>query len=155
MDARYFVDTNALIHLNRRYPHDVFPGLWKKIEGLICEERIMAPTEVSDEIGRGDDELVPWSRDHQEMFQSADTSLVQEILKDHPSLVKADAKHESADPYIIALAMSYKSDASGLVPIIVTHEKVDSPTRIPHVAQAKGIQSCKLLEMFRREKWRL
>ena len=156
MDAIYFVDTSEWINLNRRYSDDVFPNLWKNVEGLISKERILSPKEVLDEIERGHDELVEWCKKRKEMFRDAGslTDKVQKIIKEHPTLINPNAKHESADPYIIALAMSYKQDISGLVPIIVTDENVDKESRIPYVARANGVQTCRLMEMFQREGWK-
>lgn len=155
MSAIYFVDTSEWINLNRRYPDDGFPNLWSNVENLISKERILAPREVFDEIERGHDELVEWCKTHQKMFRdtSALTGQVQKIIRDHPTLVNRNATYESADPYIIALAASYKHDISGLVPIIVTDENVSKESHIPYVARANGVQTCKLAEMFQREGW--
>ena len=155
MDAIYFVDTSEWINLSRRYPDDVFPNLWKNVEDLISKGRVLVPREVLDEIERGHDELVEWCKKHQKMFRdtSALTVQVQKIIKNHPTLVNPNAMHESADPYIIALAVSYMHDISGLVPIIVTDENVSKESRIPYVARANGVQTCRLTEMFQREGW--
>ena len=54
----YVIDTNALIDLwRRRYPRDVFPTLWQKIEGLIKSGELVAPQEVLNELQRQHDEL--------------------------------------------------------------------------------------------------
>ncbi len=42
---------------------------------------------------------------------------------------------------------------SGWVPIIVTDENVNRKSGIPYVARNKGVQSCKLTEMFQKEGW--
>ena len=153
MDTIYFVDTSAWINLSRHYPEDIFPNLWGNIEELISEKRILAPKEVLDEIEHGHDELKEWCKKHRKMFQDADTSQVKKIIKDHPTLVDAYARHESADPYVIALAVSCMNDISGWVPIIVTDENVNRKSGIPYVARNKGVQSCKLTEMFQKEGW--
>ena len=31
----YVIDSSSLIELNRRYPIDIFPGLWNKVDELI------------------------------------------------------------------------------------------------------------------------
>jgi len=47
----YVVDTNALIDLwRRRYPPDVFPTLWQRIEELISSGELVAPQEVLSEL---------------------------------------------------------------------------------------------------------
>ena len=141
---------------NRHYPNDVFPNLWRNVEDLISKGRILAPKEVLDEIKRGHDELVQWCKDHREMFQNttALTGQVQNIIRNHPTLINPNATHESADPYIIALAMSRMHDIAGLIPIIVTDKNVSRASKIPYVARANNIQTCKLMEMFQREGWR-
>ena len=56
------------------------------------------------------------------MFLGTDKIIgqVQKILKEHPTLVNPNARYESADPYIIALAVSYGNNLLGQSPIIVT-----------------------------------
>lgn len=95
MNAIYFVDTSEWINLNRHYPNDVFPNLWRNVEDLISKGRILAPKEVLDEIKRGHDELVQWCNDHREMFQSttALTGQVQKIIRNHPTLINPNATY--------------------------------------------------------------
>lgn len=156
MVAIYFIDTSELINLNKRYPRDIFPNLWVSIENLISKGRILAPKEVLVEIQHGDDELVEWCRKHKKMFRDTDALIdtVQKIISEHPTLINPNAEDESADPYIIALAMSYKHGVSGMIPIIITDEKVNSKSHIPHVAHVNGIDACKLMGMFQREDWK-
>ena len=156
MSAIYFVDTNEWINLNRHYPKEVFSGLWENIENLISEGRILSPNEVLDEIKRGHDELVEWCRTHRTMFLNTDKLIgqVQKILKEHPTLVNPNARYESADPYLIALAASYKDNILGQSPIIVTDENVNKTSRIPYAARDNGVQTCKLVEMVQREGWK-
>ena len=42
----YVIDSSSLIELNRRYPIDIFPGLWKKVEELINKGLLISPEEV-------------------------------------------------------------------------------------------------------------
>jgi hypothetical protein len=44
----YCVDSSALIDLNRIYPYRIsyFSGIWKKLDDLIKDERLIAPFEV-------------------------------------------------------------------------------------------------------------
>ena len=156
MGAIYFIDTSEWINLSRHYPNEVFPSLWENIESLVSERRILSPKEVLDEIEYGHGELVEWCRAHREMFHNTDKLIkqVQEILKEHPTLVNPNATRESADPYIIALAASYRNNMSGQSPIIVTDENINKRSRIPYVARANGVQTCKLVEMAQKEAWK-
>ncbi|OHB74310.1 MAG: hypothetical protein A2Z25_23310 [Planctomycetes bacterium RBG_16_55_9] len=68
----YVIDTNALIDLwRRRYPRDVFPTLWRKIEGLIKSGELVAPQEVLNELQRQYDELYIWAK-KQKCFKDLD-----------------------------------------------------------------------------------
>ena len=156
MDAVYIIDTSELINLDRHYPKDVFPKLWRNAENLISEGRILAPETVLDEIKRGHDGLSDWCKKHRKMFRKTNALLdqVRKIIGKHPQLVKHNLIHDVADPHIIALAVSHKNNLLGLIPIIVTAESVRKESHIPHVARDYGIETCRLMEMFKREGWK-
>ena len=78
---------------------------------------------------------------------------VQKIIEKHTHLTNPDAPYDQADPYLIALAMQYKNDISGLIPIIVTEENAQNPSRIPYASRDNGVSTCKLLGMIQREGW--
>lgn len=60
MGTTYVMDTNEWINMDKRYPQDIFSGLWFKIEDLIFKGRIVSPNIVRDEIKRGHDALKEW-----------------------------------------------------------------------------------------------
>ena len=155
MSMTYIVDTNEWINLNKIYPKEIFPTLWGKVEGLISEGRMTSPSTVRDEIERGHDELVEWAKMHPEVFRSTDVLMgqVRRIVSDHRHLIEPDERHESADPHIIALAISIKNNLNDQTPIIVTDENERKQSRIPYVASTYGVPACKLLEMIRGEGW--
>ncbi len=96
----YIIDTSSLVKLNRENPIDVYPSVWKKLEGLIASERLVAPREVLNEITKIDDQLTKWAKKHREMFiepTQNQIELVQQILKSHPSLIDVDRQFD-ADP---------------------------------------------------------
>lgn len=154
MEAICVVDTDEWINLDKRYPRDIFSGLWHKIEDLISSGRILSRDKVRDEIEQGHDGLVEWIRMHPQAFRNTNSIIVQvqKIIAEHPEIVDDDASHDTADPYIIALAISHRHDMAG-TPIIVTGENPRRPNRIPHVARDNGIPTCKLLGMIQREGW--
>jgi hypothetical protein len=53
----YVVDTSFLIEIHKRYPEKTLPGIWKDLDALIREGRVIAPEYVRSEINRQDDEL--------------------------------------------------------------------------------------------------
>jgi hypothetical protein len=83
MSVIYIIDSSSLIELKMRYPVSTFPGVWKKIEGLIREGRLIAPKEVLEEIKRRDDELSQWAKSYPKMFKEIDKQqieMAQEIV---------------------------------------------------------------------------
>jgi predicted nucleic acid-binding protein len=153
-DARgYCVDTSALIDLwRRRYPRDIFPSLWEKLESLIEEGVLVAPTEVKDELQKTDDDLAKWAREHKALFVKMDAALqarVKEVLREHPGLVDASKTIPDADPFVIALALERNL-------AVVCQEKrnpMPPPRKIPDVCGRVGVECVELLELFRRVGW--
>ncbi len=155
MKALYVIDASSWINLKNAYPEEIFPSIWFKIDNLISEKQVLSPRIVQDEIDHGNDKLIEWVKTHSHIFVNTDNLIpqVQKILREHPTLIKPDAKYEEADPYVIALAASHKNDIASLSPIIVTEENQERTSGIPYAARDNGIPSCKLLEMIQREGW--
>lgn len=157
MAVLYIMDTSEWINLFRRYPETVFPSLWLRIENLISDTRIVSPKVVLDEIQQGNDELAEWCKDHRKMFHDDPWvyKQVMNITNKHPTLIKPGTKPDDADPYIIALAIFYKQNLlTNYTPIIVTDENVSRVSGIPYVARDYDIDTCKLLELFKKENWK-
>ncbi|MBM4135570.1 MAG: DUF4411 family protein [Nitrospira sp.] len=157
----YCIDTNALIDLwRRRYAPDVFRSLWKNLENLISQGRLIAPREVLNELekyGDKNDELLKWVKQHKEMFKDLDDdqlNQVRDILKHFPTLVDTNKTTPEADPFVIALAMS-----KGWM--VITSEQPANLTanpsarpKIPNVCEHFNTKCIyELLEFFREEKW--
>jgi hypothetical protein len=73
----YVVDTSFLIEVHKRYPQTLLPGIWKDIETLVGAGRIIAPIKVKNEINQQDDELKDWVNDHDTMFRSLGSELLE------------------------------------------------------------------------------
>lgn len=89
--TKYIIDTSSLIELNRHNPMDIYPGVWKNIENLVRQNRLLAPREVLNEIGRKDDILHDWAKKQRKMFvepSKEQIEIVKEILAEYPSLIK-------------------------------------------------------------------
>ena len=117
----------------------------------------MAPKQVFKEIEQGgDDDLTKWCKENNKMFLNNSSDVIkfaEEIMHEHPKLINPHARRETADPFLIALARSLKSNILGSKPIIVTDENDIKTDRIPHVSRTFGIESLKLTGMFQSEKW--
>lgn len=160
----YVIDSSSFIELNWRYPIDVFPSLWKNIEGLIKKGLLISPKEVLKELSVMDDSLKKWATKQKGLFKELNENqikIVKEILKKYPSLAKSDNEFPSADPFIIALAIELKRDAQKtLTPttkrrIIVTEERLRGQRiKIPFVCQDYGLECMNIIEMCRAEGWK-
>ena len=160
----YIIDTSSLIELNRRYPIDVFPTLWEKVEKLIRKGQFISHTEVLKEISRRDDALTRWAKKQKKLFRETDGKqalIVKEILKKYPSLIKSEEEQSGADPFIIALAVGLADDTQmTLQPvvkskIIVTEEKLrGNRVRIPFVSKDYSIECIDIIAMCRAEGWK-
>ena len=65
----YVIDSSSLIELNRRYPIDVFPTLWKNMEKLIEKGHLISHKEVLKEISIMDDSLKKWAKQQKKFFK--------------------------------------------------------------------------------------
>lgn len=160
----YVIDTSSLIELNIRYPIDVFPSLWKSMEGLIAKGLLISPKEVFKEISVKDDDLKRWVVKQKKLFKELNENqikIVKEILKKYPPLAHLDNEFPAADAFVIALAVELGDNLQRtLVPtikgkIIVTEEELrGNQIRIPFVSQKYNIDCIKIIEMCRSEGWK-
>lgn len=162
MVQKYCFDTAALIDLKGYWSMASFPSVWRSLEGLVDEGRALSPHAVLEEIRRGDDELVMWSRAHPQMFRPTDPALLQrtrEVLGWFPDLVDASKEHEDADPYVVAQALleqegqlSISSDPVSCAVITQEHRRIGR-VRIPHACQGYSLECFDVREVIRREGW--
>ncbi|MFI5851889.1 DUF4411 family protein [Micromonospora chalcea] len=149
----YSIDTSSLIEAwHRRYPQDVFPGLWESIDELISLGRLQASEEVRQELKKKDDELFNWAQERPQLFCEADVAnqiAVRSILQAHPRLVNTQKGRSQADPFVIALAKVRRCT-------VITNEtalgSLERP-RIPDVCGALGIACISVLDFIRAENW--
>lgn len=157
MLIRYIVDTSTWIAWIKHYPRPIFPTLVDRHEKLIKDGRIVSPAPVFDEICRGNDEVVQWARRHRGLFVPRDDRMVGKaamILADHPYLGRGRGRRESADPYLIALALlSCDLLGGSFRPVIVSEENKTSGIKIPLVAKHYNIDTYNTFEMFSKEDW--
>ena len=153
----YCIDTSSLINLRLWRSPKSHPGVWKKLDTLINENRLIAPWKVFEELKHQDDALVKWARRRRSMFRRNSQPLievVQQILARFPDLVDYDQPTESADPYVVAVAFKEKSEELYPPEIVVVTEEKYAPgrPRIPHVCQEYGLRYLTVHQMFLFEK---
>lgn len=145
----YCVDSSALIDINRIYPerNSFFTNIWKKLDDLIDDARIIAPLEVYEEIKVHEDEIFNWCKDRKKRIFFD----VEDELEDMVKIVHAkyDPAHLAtmtsftgrwADPWVIALSKVHSAT-------IVSSEKV-RPNSIPFVAKIVEVKCVNVLGFF-------
>jgi hypothetical protein len=149
----YCIDTSALIAAwQERYPLENFPRFWERFDGLIAEERLVAPVEVLRETAKRSDELHAWLKERDKMFCELEEPIqveAAEVLACYPRLVGERKLRTSADPFVIALAR-----VNGLH--IVTDEKPTGTLKrpnIPDVCADLGMTTMDVLQLIKAEKW--
>lgn len=152
---KYSIDTSAILEAwRRRYPPDVFPAVWRRLEDVIENGDLAASEEVLLEIEKRDDEVHAWAKKYKAtMFVPIDEEQqrgVAAILAAHEKLVDTRKNRSAADPFVIAVAQ-----ANGC-PVVTAEVATGKPERpnIPDVCTAMGIRCLSLLEFFREQGWR-
>ena len=156
--AIYSIDTNVLMDWQARYfPTDIFPSLLNYVDGMIAEERWIAPELVEEELNAvGTAELAAWAKARPHMFVPLEDVLAEAlgIQARFPGLKDPKAEFEEADAYVIALAKLRDG-------IVVTQEtsaaEKTRPRRthfIPDVCRELGLPCISFLGLMRREGWR-
>lgn len=157
----YIIDSCSLIDLNRHNPIDIFPSLWKKIEGLIKSDLMISHIEVFNEITQQDDKLAEWLKKHKQIFRRVtlrQSEIVKEILRKYPSFVKKDCKHD-ADPWLVALAREVQENPQqnlffNIKRLVVTEESLKgNRIKVPFICKEFGIDCINRIEMIRQEGW--
>jgi hypothetical protein len=108
---KYSIDTSAILEAwRRRYPPDVFPAVWQRLEEVIDQGELRASEEVLLEIEKRDDEVHVWAKERKaSLFVPIDEAQqrhVSVILEKHERLVDTRKNRSAADPFVIALAVA-------------------------------------------------
>ncbi|HTR72333.1 MAG TPA: DUF4411 family protein [Solirubrobacteraceae bacterium] len=149
----YCFDTSSLLECwSRSYPPDIFPGLWRNLDDLIIQKRVLCPDEVRVELEKQDDELSQWVKVRPHMFVPLDDTIqsaTSAVLEQHPLLMKATKNRNGADPFVIATARVKGST-------VVTEEKGGTAARpkIPSVCESLGVPCINVLGFIRANGWR-
>lgn len=152
---KYSIDTSAILEAwRRRYPPDVFPAVWQRLEEVIETGELGASEEVLLEIEKRDDEVHVWAKERKaKLFVPIDEEQqahVSVILGKHERLVDTRKNRSAADPFVIAVAIA---QGCAVVTAEAATGKPEKP-HIPDVCLAMGVRSMNLLEFFREQGWR-
>jgi Domain of unknown function (DUF4411) len=151
----FSLDTSGLLDAwVRHYPPDVFPAIWHFMDDAALRGEILVIDEVLREVERKDDGLVGWMKGHGNMVVPIDDALqrhVVEIMTKYSRLVDSRKNRSGCDPWVIALARE-----RGLT--VVTAEKASrtlAKPKIPDVCQDLGIPCIEIIDLFRRQGWKV
>jgi hypothetical protein len=155
-DPLYCIDTSALIAGHKElYPIANFPNLWRRIEEMIIDDRLIAPDEVLLELEKRDDDTRQWAADRSNLFQPL-TPDVQQILStrvavDFAGWIDPNKLPPWADPLIISLAVCRGAT-------VVTEEKwSNSPQmlkwKIPNICKPYNVRCVSFLKLIQDHGW--
>ena len=112
----YCLDTSALLFMADTYSADVFPEVWEQLTELAHGEVVMAPSEVHRELQRKEDNgALTWAKANRELFRPLDAaqSSVAGAIISSPRfqyLIDLDAELPDADPFVVALAATHRTE---------------------------------------------
>lgn len=151
----FSLDTSGLLDAwVRHYPPDVFPTVWEHMAVASRKGEILIIDEVVDELGRKDDGIFKWVKEHEQIIVPIDEEIqaaLASIMKAHPRLVDTKKNRSGCDPWVIALARTRNLT-------VVTGErgsgKIEKP-KIPDVCKALNLPCIEIIDFFRRQGLRI
>ncbi|MCA2979205.1 MAG: DUF4411 family protein [Myxococcaceae bacterium] len=151
----YCFDTSAFIAAwVESYPIDVTPRLWSELlPGLIAAGRLVTPKDVLLELEKkADTGLHEWVEQSGSVVELDTPDLMESarIVNTYRRLIEHKPKRSGADPIVIAVASARKA-------AVVTKEGLSgtlAKPKIPDVCKEEKIPCLKLLDVFRKERWR-
>lgn len=156
----YIIDSSALIDLKNSYPIKNNSHLWKKIEKICKEGKLIAPMEVYKEIKNGSDELVEWIDKISFIFIPHEDIILnrkfQKVMSEFPQVHDDKKKKYDADPWIIALALYKIEEENDKLPalrneyIVVTSESIKN--RLIKACEYFRLNYVNLTDFLKREK---
>ncbi|MCX7867540.1 MAG: DUF4411 family protein [Limisphaera sp.] len=154
----YSVDTSALMDWQARfYPTDVFVRLKERMEALIAAGKMRAPAIVREELNAvGPPALITWARGQSSLFVPLEAQLQSQaatIQARYPELVDARSPQESADPWVIALAILNGWTVVSQETSVNEKRRAARNYYIPDVCRDLGVPCINLLGLMRKEGW--
>lgn len=152
---QYIMDICSILSQNDGflYPRRVHVGLWREIDKLASERRLVVCSQIEKEVKRGarDDLAKEWlniSGVRIIVESPGVQQCLRQIVNAQPKLLKFGDTREcsSGDAFLIATAMFYNL-------AIITEEKKTSPYIIPQVASSFGIKTYSLNELAEENGW--
>lgn len=143
---RYLLDANVLITADRDYyPLERVPEFWDWLLHQGSEGRISVPFEIFDEVIAGKGDLVEWAKAHKDTLvvdSDAELSLVKQVLSQGyaPDLTEDEVEKVGKDPFLVACALSSKSDTTVVTTEISRPTKKRANRKLPDVCKEFGVR---------------
>ena len=148
-EVKYIIDTSSILSQKDDEPHrrTINKTLWKCIDELISDGRIVTCSEIIEEVNDKDlkawfirlgGEILPIDDEVQEN--------VKKVVTTNPQLVDFKENKSSGDAFLIATAMKY-----GL--IVITEENKIKQKKIPFVCKNLNIPCVDIIGLCEREGW--
>jgi len=106
----YCIDSSSLIRAAHEvYPNKVFPSLWQAMDAELGS-KVLAPMAVFDECTKKQQWLNVWLKPRKSRFSKPAPGVTENykaILAKHPKLVNQKKLSCSADPWVIAMALTH------------------------------------------------
>lgn len=148
---QYVIDSSALFDLKNQYPQHIFKGLWDSFNEMCRQQLIVAPREVMREIKRGNDELLVWAQEYEDIFLEPgedELAINQKLFELYPKEIIAKySTRPWADPLVIACAKHYR------LTIIQQETNDKNQYKIPTMAAMLHIKCIKLVGFFEDQSW--
>ncbi|MFC2013461.1 DUF4411 family protein [Chloroflexota bacterium] len=156
-------DSSALIDLHKYYGEKHIPELWKELDSLFNNGKIVSHEIVFNELtsyAKNPSSLSKWIMSKRSSFKAMtgiQAQYVASIIDLFPNLIDRNHEKDQADPWLIALALEEKHQLSlfSTEIIIVSQENPSSPHKIPAVCKHYGIRHFDLFEFFSFNGWEL
>lgn len=155
-EGLYCIDTSALIAGHKElYPATNFPNLWRRIEEVISDGRLIAPDEVFHELEKRDDEVTEWARGQSALFHPIDAevqhALTRRVSVEFNAWIDPNKLPPWADPLVVAVALCKGAT-------VITEEKwSNSPQmikwKIPNICKPYGVRCLNFLQLIQDHGW--
>lgn len=149
LEVKYIIDTSSILSQKENEPHrrTINRTLWKRIDELILEKRIVTCSEIIEEVN--DKDLKAWFIGLSGEILPIDDEVqenVKKVVTSNPQLIDFKESKSSGDAFLIATAMKY-----GL--IVITEENKTKQKKIPFVCQNLNVPCVDIIGLCEREGW--
>jgi len=151
LEVVYSIDTSAIIDgLERYYRPASFPSLWRRIDDLIDDGRLLCSEEVLLEATVRDLPAKEWCVQRQDRLVVATDAAIametQRLLGKYPAMAKSLKGRNRADPFVIVVA-----EMNGAT--VVTGEGQDGSANRPKIPWQLRVPCIRLAELIAQEGW--